>query len=391
MDKLEFPTPSNFCIYRVLPRLRKMNEAAYTPVSISIGPYHHGNKGLESMEEVKLWFLYKFLKRTQDKSVHDYVHLLKGQEGKIRQCYSETIPMESDEFVRMILTDACFIIEYFLLWHDENCWHSKLWFMWELTTTDLILLENQLPFFVLKDLFDLTFPDGYNELPFEFFTCDYLNRAFGSKIVPNEELQREFKFKCFVRHNLPTLHYGFPQVHHLCDLLRIFFVRRDDQRESSGKEMKPVYSVSKLYDAGIKFEVSEDEISLFKLKFSKGVLKIPKIIISDTTEATLRNVVAFEQYHFFFSRSMTDYIFLLGFLIITEKDVEILVEKGIIKNLMGENDAVASMIKRLGWNTSFTDFNEDYISLFEELNKFCDSYISTKQSSSNNTRALHGE
>ncbi|KAI9111240.1 hypothetical protein K1719_017851 [Acacia pycnantha] len=367
MDKLEFPTPSSFCIYRVLPRLRKMNEAAYTPVSVSIGPYHHGNKGLESMEEVKLWFLYKFLKRTEDKSVNDYVHLLQGQEGKIRRCYSETIPMESDVFVRMTLTDACFIIEHFLLWHDENCGHSNLSLMWKTTTTDLILLENQLPFFVLKDLFDLTFPGGYNdEIPFEFFTFDYLNRSFGNKIVSNEELRNKFTFQYFVQHNLA------PQVHHLTHMLRMFFVRKDDQgpRESTGRNMKPVYNVSKLYDAGIKFEVNEDGISILKLKFSKGVLKIPKIMICDITEVALRNAVAFEQYNFPCSKSMTHYIFLLGYLIRTEKDVEILAEKGIIQNIMGENDAVASMTKRLGWETSYRHFNEDYTTLFEELNNF---------------------
>ncbi|KAI9111144.1 hypothetical protein K1719_017755 [Acacia pycnantha] len=347
-----------------------MNEAAYTPVSVSIGPYHHGNKGLESMEEVKSWFLYKFLKRTQDKSVNDYVDLIKGQEGKIRRCYSETIPMESDEFVRMILTDACFMIEYFHLWLDENPWHSNLPLMWEITMIDLILLENQLPFFVLNDLFDLTFPKCYNdELSFEFVTFDYLKRSFGREIVSRKQLQSNFTFQDFEQYYLA------PQVHHLCDMLRMFFVRRDDQprRERDGRDMMPVYSVSKLYDAGIKFEVNEDEVSILKLEFSKGVLKMPKIIILGITEAQLRNVVAFEQYHPPYSGSMTDYIFLLRYLIRTEKDVEILVEKGIIQNILGENDAVASMTKRLLWNTQYGPFNKDYISLFEELNKFCDS------------------
>ncbi|KAI9111173.1 hypothetical protein K1719_017784 [Acacia pycnantha] len=398
MDKREFPTPSSCCIYRVLPRLRKMNEAAYTPVSVSIGPYHHGKEGLESMEEVKLWFLYKFFKRTQAKPVDHYVDRLKGQEGKIRRCYSETIPMESDKFVRMILTDACFIIEYFLQWHDKTYWPL----MWDITTTDLFLLENQLPFFVLKDLFDLTFPDGYNdERLFEAFTFDYLNTSFGSQIVSNKEL-RDFTFQYFVQHNLaPQVHHlcdmlrmffvrlddqlprestdremkPVSRVHHLCDMLRMFFVRPDDQLpgKSTDREMKPVYSVSKLYDAGIKFKVNEKEISLLKLKFSEGVLKIPKMIICDHTEAQLRNVVAFEQYHFPSSRSMTNYILLLGFLIRTEKDVEILAEKGIIQNIMGKNDAVASMTERLGWNTTYTNFDEGYIILFEALNKFCDS------------------
>ncbi|KAI9111242.1 hypothetical protein K1719_017853 [Acacia pycnantha] len=265
MDQSEFPAPQSCCIYRVPPELREVNEAAYTPVMVSIGPFHRGNKRLNSLEEVKLWFLYKFLKRTQDRSFDDYVCVLGNQEIKIRRCYSEIIPTDNDEFIRMILTDACFMIEYFLLWLDEDRWNPKLWSMQDIDR-DLILLENQLPFFVLKDLFGPTFPNGYND--------------------------------------------------------------------------------------GIKFVVNEDEISLLKLQYSKGVLKIPKFMIIDSTETHLRNVVAFKQCQFPSSRSMTDYMVFWEHFIRTEKDVEILEENGVIQNLVGGNDAVASIIKRLGRHTA---------------------------------------
>ncbi|KAI9111142.1 hypothetical protein K1719_017753 [Acacia pycnantha] len=126
MDESEFPAPQSCCIYRVPPELQEVNEAAYIPIMVSIGPFHRGNKRLNSMEEVKLWFLYKFLKRTQDRSFDDYVWVLRNQEIKIRRCYSEIIPMDSDEFIRMILTDACFIIEYFLLRLEKDRWYPKL-------------------------------------------------------------------------------------------------------------------------------------------------------------------------------------------------------------------------------------------------------------------------
>ncbi|XP_054782531.1 UPF0481 protein At3g47200-like [Prosopis cineraria] len=317
MDHLEFPTLSS-CIYRVPPQLRNMNKKAYTPTLVSIGPYHHGNKRLKSMEEVKLWFLYKFLKRiNQEKLLDDYVKVLKDQEGKIRRCYSETIQMESDEFVRMILTDACFIIEYFLLRLDSVPWHSKLWSL--TIKLDLILLENQLPFFVLQDLFGLTFPNGYHRNhSFESVTFCYFHSAFLRTIFANRELRSKFTFSYFVQHHLPRQPDGTVQVHHLCDMLRVFYVRLDQiPRELDSRSMKPVYSASKLHDAGIKFEVNEDELSLLDLKHPKGVLKIPRIVVNDGTETMLRNVVAFEQCHLPSSRSMTDYIILLEHLIET--------------------------------------------------------------------------
>ncbi|XP_028752643.1 UPF0481 protein At3g47200-like isoform X2 [Neltuma alba] len=267
--------PSSYCIYRVPPLIRKMNPTAYKPMSVSIGPYHHGDKRLKSMEEVKLWFLCNFLKRNQQKSFDDYVCVLKHKESKIRSCYSDNISMESDEFVRMVLTDACFIIEYFLLMLGVDSSLSKLPSM-EIRS-DLILAENQLPFFILEDLFDLNFSNGCNVgSTFVFFTFYYFKGAFLSGIVPNEKLREGFTYSYFEQHHLPTLD-GTPKVDHLCDMLRIFCVRLDQlPREPSIGKLKPVYNASKLDDAGIKFEVNEDEMSILRLQYSKGVLKIPR-------------------------------------------------------------------------------------------------------------------
>ncbi|KAI9070680.1 hypothetical protein K1719_047354 [Acacia pycnantha] len=371
MDHSEFPMPRSCCIYRVPPQIRALNEAAYTPMMVSIGPFHHGNKRLNSMEEVKLWFLYKFLKRTQDRSFDDYVDDLRNQETKIRHCYSETIPIDSDEFLRMILTDACFMIEYFLLWLDEDGWHPT-WSIQRIKR-DLILLENQVPFFVLKGLFDVTFPNGYgyDRSSIEFVTYYYFNIDFMFSIVPNGNLRGKFTFPYFEKYHLPRIH-GTPQVLHLCDMLRICYVPLDQPKRVPITELKPVHSACKLHDAGMKFVVDEEEISLLKLQYSKGVLKIPRICIDDSTEIQLRNVVAFEQCHIDSSRSMCDYILFLEYLIKTGKDVEVLEEKGVIQNIIGESDAVASITKGLGRHTSYTSFNDDYQSLFKELNKFSD-------------------
>ncbi|KAL6202972.1 hypothetical protein ACLB2K_026676 [Fragaria x ananassa] len=40
-------------IYRVPEKLRRLNENAYTPRVVSIGPFHHGKESLKPMEEHK--------------------------------------------------------------------------------------------------------------------------------------------------------------------------------------------------------------------------------------------------------------------------------------------------------------------------------------------------
>jgi hypothetical protein len=78
-----------------------------------------------------------------------------------RECYSKEINLESfnddddDRFLKMMVLDGCFLIELFLKAADK---HKLL----ELNTMagavpyiygDLLLLENQIPFFVLEKLF----------------------------------------------------------------------------------------------------------------------------------------------------------------------------------------------------------------------------------------------
>ncbi|KAK0608906.1 hypothetical protein LWI29_037856 [Acer saccharum] len=50
LEDIHVPVPP-CCIYRVPKDLRKINEAAYTPQVISIGPLHHGEKEFFEMEK----------------------------------------------------------------------------------------------------------------------------------------------------------------------------------------------------------------------------------------------------------------------------------------------------------------------------------------------------
>ena len=78
------------------------------------------------------------------------------EEG-INRCYAETsLGMDMDDFLKVILVDAIFILE--LIFRDVNgCWESDDLLIADqmcFIIYDLVLLENQLPFFVLKKLLD---------------------------------------------------------------------------------------------------------------------------------------------------------------------------------------------------------------------------------------------
>ncbi|XP_042505587.1 UPF0481 protein At3g47200-like [Macadamia integrifolia] len=127
----------------------------------SIGPFHHGKENLRAMETHKWQYLHSFVDRKPDITLPEYVKTMKQIEERTRQCYSESISTNSDEFVTMMLFDGCFMLEFLLRnlplepSHREDPVSSTDWLSSALKC-DFILLENQLPFFVLECLYKLT-------------------------------------------------------------------------------------------------------------------------------------------------------------------------------------------------------------------------------------------
>ena len=108
------PFSNNCSIYRVPKRLRELNEKAYTPQVISIGPIHYGKEELKEMEEHKRLYLRGFLELSEV-NVKDFIAAIAERETRLRNCYAETIDnLSEEEFVEMVLLDCSLLIMYFL-------------------------------------------------------------------------------------------------------------------------------------------------------------------------------------------------------------------------------------------------------------------------------------
>ena len=97
-------------IYKVPYHLRKWNEESYTPRSISIGPYHHNKEKFQTMEKHKVRYFRSFMQRTEI-NLENLVTTIRKMEDIIRPCYVDTVQLERDDFVKMIVLDATFILE----------------------------------------------------------------------------------------------------------------------------------------------------------------------------------------------------------------------------------------------------------------------------------------
>ena len=90
--------------------LRKLDEQAFTPLLISIGPIHHFNVKLQTMKKFKVQFCECFIQRAKINLQH-LVHTIRDKEEEIRSYYAKTIVSSicSDDFVTMILVDGMFL------------------------------------------------------------------------------------------------------------------------------------------------------------------------------------------------------------------------------------------------------------------------------------------
>ena len=365
LDRLT-PLSITCCIYRVPHKLRKVSMEAYTPRVVSIGPLHHRKRHLVAMEEHKLRYLQNFLSKSS-KTLEECVEIISREEKRARDCYMERINMSSKEFVEMLLVDGCFIIEVILGFQNmkpDDRIFNKPWLIYDVRR-DMILLENQLPFFLLLTLYSLLEVMAVPRHQNDYYSFLLLSVYFFKRylLIPEARSHEEtIKILCT------------KEIKHFVELLIVC-----QQPSSLTRPPKPsdfkfmIPTATQLHEAGVRFELGSKNERLLDIDYRRsGVLKIPKLKLEDRSESLFRNLIAFEQCHDRKGHYITDYIFLMDQLINTTKDVDVLVHKGIIDNWLGDNVAVTNLFNKLLINT-VSGSNFYFADIFEGLNEYCDS------------------
>ncbi|KAK2650761.1 hypothetical protein Ddye_018250 [Dipteronia dyeriana] len=328
------------CIYRVPRFLRKVNEEAYTPKLISIGPLHyHCREELMGMETQKQRYRMKFQERVGIVKLGELETYISDQEQHIRDHYAVSSTLKSSEYIAMILNDAVFIIELFV--RNDGGLDDFLLKKSQLKTyimLDLLLLENQIPYFVLNHLYSSAFPENpsFFSLCHNFFcTMGMFNWSFSEQ----------------------------PQVKHFTDFLRRAVVLQIQPKVQlpngeTSEEISDLPNATKLNESGLKFKGTKEkcllDINLKKRKsriplpwFDETEVEIPFIEIYDDTECLFRNLMALEVFHYPSQTYICNYVDLMDYLIDSGKDVDFLADKGIIGNCVGDNEAIAKMFNTL--------------------------------------------
>ncbi|KAA8514875.1 hypothetical protein F0562_018054 [Nyssa sinensis] len=292
------PRLSEVCIFKVHDKLREVNPKAYEPIILAIGPYHCGKDKL--MQEHKLRYLQLLLHLRCESSVDRYITAMRNLEEKARGCYGSPINIESDDVVKMMCLDGCFIIELFRKFTFEDLIDDDdpIFKM----ARDLILLENQLPFFVLVELFNMT-----KDLDRE---DDFIKMAQNVlRMMPDPFVFEDCSRISDASHLLGLVHDCFGY-----SFADIVSNRNDGNGEVYFEFIK---SVTELEEAGIEFKESKEKSSFFNIKFENGVMEIPQFVIAN-------------------------------------EDAEKLGQYGIINKWLGSHEAISTMFNKLVASFNFS-------------------------------------
>ncbi|XP_068646334.1 UPF0481 protein At3g47200-like [Aristolochia californica] len=320
-------------IVRVPHIIRRSNDQAYDPHILSIGPYHRPNHRVAAMEKQKWKYLRHFCSRNNGLYFDDILCKLQEVKEAARSRYLEEIPVGDEEFGELLVLDGCFIVELFLKAQDrkrhpslgEKSLHendlifasSSEWIL-RSVARDLLLVENQLPFFVIHHIFN-SFANSLTSVSLADLAVEFFKSLYHT--IGNMESSRK---------KIKSEKQPF----------------NDNLSHQALMPLQTVPSAKRLQEAGIRFQKRQTG-NLLDIRFGAGVLEIPHLVVDHYTNTFLRNLIAFEQVNPAYGKCFTFYATFMDFIVNTAQDVEILLQSGIMDHGLGSDKNIASMFNMM--------------------------------------------
>ncbi|KAK9049128.1 hypothetical protein SSX86_031906 [Deinandra increscens subsp. villosa] len=148
---IDISTQNPICVFNIPNTISIFKPEAYIPHMIALGPYHHMVPHLYHMQRYKIYCAKSFFKQNHCgqgnmiKFRGILIDKLKELDPVIRGCYHSYLDLDDDTLAWIVAIDGLFLVsllqDYFVELES-----TKL-------SRDLLLLENQIPFVVLKEIY----------------------------------------------------------------------------------------------------------------------------------------------------------------------------------------------------------------------------------------------
>jgi Plant protein of unknown function len=314
--------------------------------------------------------------------------LMKAVDAQVRQAYSDSISLDNEELAEMMVLDGCFLL-HLLLRHapsgmikelslkelEQGLNHTSIssnrpW-VWNMALYDLLLVENQIPFFVIEILFDI-FKTKQDE-KVDLLAC-MLNLFTEIQPHGTEDISLFRSGQYHIRHFLHAYYLSLlPQV---------------NQREHSSIVSPPLLSpvestarLSKLLEEGIRVKNNKKSTSFIDISFKNGVMTIPTLQIHDYSIRLFHNIIAYEQCENDNMGYVSSYVAFMRGLIDDPNDMKTLSSNGIIIDRRSADQLEKSFFGNFGDLISISSEESYMRGLYWELNQYHGSRNYTKWTS----------
>ncbi|KAI3771326.1 hypothetical protein L6452_02488 [Arctium lappa] len=356
-------------IYMVPRRLRDLSPGSFEPQVVSIGPLHRDDELVQEFEEQKATYLHHLLDRLDHlhlspKQILDAcLHRVNGSIDRIRACYAGMNPYTDVELAQMMVMDASFILEFLFPSIEHQRLISGNVILKHSIFHDLVLLENQIPFFVLQDIFDCTI----STLQTSSLTSGVLQR-----------LRFLNPFKVIGNDGVGIAH------DHILGLLQKSFHPTNNMPSTRPSLPLPNHSAVELDKAGVKFKPNKDGNWQMAIEFRSSwfacfcwcsgnrILRMPVLYIQDNTDLFLRNVIAYEQCTPDVPNYVTSYACAIDLLVDTKEDLFMLVESKVLVNTLASNEDATNMINNICKEVILAEFY--YREQWQQLDRYYNGY-----------------
>ncbi|KAJ6300615.1 hypothetical protein OIU76_021418 [Salix suchowensis] len=332
------------------------NKKCYEPMVVSIGPYYRGkHEDFQEMEKSKVNMVRTFVQQSM-RHIDEFYKTVVDVAEEARRCYVEDGSVELDdmtEFTKMMFLDGCFVIQFMHCLLDDHENLKMTSHVAALVARDILLLENQLPFLVLRRLMNLRFGDDVGMKLIKDF-IKHIRAMPRPRDSCRKKISKFFRKTIFLgASNTPkdTAMEEYYGASHLLELFHMHFLDKNAPVDSSKTCLYRYHPAMELRRVGIHFNPSKTSKFTdvqFKPTWLAGRLQIPPLTIDDSTKSLLLNLVAYEACLGDNDKLwVTSYICFMDSLIDQPEDVRELRSQGILLVTLGSEDEVAKLFNEV--------------------------------------------
>ncbi|KAM3690925.1 hypothetical protein ACJW31_09G157300 [Castanea mollissima] len=335
------PQHQRYKLYKSLHPCSERTQVSRSTMSqrtVSLGPIHYGKPKYQLAEKYKLILASEFIKN-RGKVIDELYKKIEDNIKELRECYEEEATKDyPDKALTWILfVDGCAILQYIYCattnkFKDLNIKNDCA----APGQQDLFLLENQLPYCLLKWLMRLSVKEKELQELIKFFIESLSHQQLEAHQAERESepIHLLHLLRTTLLDNLQKVNNSSPNNSK----------KQDWQSYRNGKDLK---------NAGIWLKPKTTFLNdiCYNPSCFIGYLNLPKISADNSTGQKFFNLMAFEMCPDFDNNfEITSYICFLNSLMNHADHVMELRKAGILHNFLGSNQAVAKLFNELGTN-----------------------------------------